>query len=257
MKKTNVELIKIKIITWNINGYRSAEKTNSLETLIKNNKPDIICLQEIKMNDKLLDEFEYNCYYNFANKKGYSGTMVLTKDKPLKISYEMGLDRFDQEGRFVLLEYTNFILINIYIPHGGRKKENHPYKFAVINKLIDLLKNLNKPVIICTDFNIAHEEIDVKNYKTNYKNNMFSYEERAKIDELLNLGLIDSFRSLVKEGNIYSMWPNGFNARERNMGWRIDYIFMSKDLEKNIRSVKYLKEQLGSDHCPYIVDINI
>lgn len=250
-------MIRIKIITWNINGYRSAEKTNSIETLIKINNPDIICLQEIKMNDKVLNEYGYHCYYNFAEKKGYSGTMIFTKDKPLNIKYNIGLDRFDQEGRFILLEYEKFILINIYIPHGGRKKENHPYKFSVLNKLLDLVKNLNKNIIICTDFNIAHKEIDVKNYKTNYDNNMFSYEERAKVDELLNLGLVDSFRSLVKEGNIYSMWPNGFNARTRNMGWRIDYIFISKDLEKNIKSVKYLKEQLGSDHCPYIVDIEI
>lgn len=250
-------MIEIKIITWNINGYRSAEKSNNMEMLIQNNNPDIICLQEIKMNDKVLNEYGYHCYYNFAEKKGYSGTMIFTKDQPLRIQYEVGLNRFDQEGRFILLEYDKFILINIYIPHGGRKKENHPYKFSVINKLLELIKTLNKNVIICTDFNIAHNEIDVKNYKTNYDNNMFSYEERAKIDELLDLGLIDSFRSLVKDGNIYSMWPNGFNARERNMGWRIDYIFVSKNLEKYIKGVKYLKDQLGSDHCPYIMDIKI
>lgn len=250
-------MIEIKIITWNINGYRSAEKSNNMEMLIQNNNPDIICLQEIKMNDKVLNEYGYHCYYNFAEKKGYSGTMIFTKDQPLRIQYEVGLNRFDQEGRFILLEYDKFILINIYIPHGGRKKENHPYKFSVINKLLELIKTLNKNVIICTDFNIAHNEIDVKNYKTNYDNNMFSYEERAKIDELLDLGLIDSFRSLVKDGNIYSMWPNGFNARDRNMGWRIDYIFVSKNLEKYIKGVKYLKDQLGSDHCPYIMDIRI
>jgi len=250
-------VIEIKIITWNINGYRSTEKSNNMEMLIQNNNPDIICLQEIKMNDKVLNEYGYHCYYNFAEKKGYSGTMIFTKDQPLRIQYEIGLNRFDQEGRFILLEYDKFILINIYIPHGGRKKENHPYKFSVINKLLELIKILNKNVIICTDFNIAHNEIDVKNYKTNYNNNMFSYEERAKIDELLDLGLIDSFRSLVKDGNIYSMWPNGFNARERNMGWRIDYIFVSKNLEKYIKGVKYLKDQLGSDHCPYIMDIKI
>lgn len=247
----------MKIITWNINGYRSAEKTNSIENLIKNNHPDIICLQEIKMNDKALNEYGYHCYYNFAKKKGYSGTMIFTKVKPQHVKYEIGLERFDQEGRFILLEYDKFILINIYIPHGGRQKENHPYKFAVINRLLELIKNLDKNVIVCTDFNIAHKEIDVKNYKTNYDNNMFSYQERAKIDELLNLGLIDSFRSLVKDDNIYSMWPNGFRARERNMGWRIDYIFISKGLEKKLKNVKYLKEQLGSDHCPYIVEIKI
>lgn len=183
--------------------------------------------------------------------------MVFTKYKPVNVINKICLDKFDEEGRFLLLEYKNFFLINIYIPHGGRKKENHPYKFAAIDKLLELIKTLNKPVFICTDFNIAHKEVDVKNYKTNYKNNMFSYEERAKIDELLNLGLVDSFRCLVKDDNIYSMWPNGFNARQRNMGWRIDYIFISKTLEKNIKGVKYIKEQLGSDHCPYKLDIEI
>lgn len=247
----------MRVITWNINGYRSAQKTDSIKELISKNNPDIICLQEIKMNEEVPDNYGYNCYYNFANKRGYSGTMVFTKEKPIKVIRDINLDRFDEEGRFLLLEYDKFILINIYIPHGGRKKENHPYKFAAISKLLEVVKKLNKNVIICTDFNIAHTELDVKNYKTNYNNNMFSYEERKEIDKLLDLGLIDSFRSVVKDGNIYSMWPNGFNARQRNMGWRIDYIFTSKKLEKNIQDVRYLKEQLGSDHCPCKLDIKI
>ena len=189
----------MKIITWNINGYRSAEKKGNVEELMKKNVPDILCLQEIKMNTSINEEYGYHCYYNFAEKKGYSGTMIFTKEEPLHVEYELGLERFDQEGRFVLLEYEKFILINIYIPHGGRKKENHPYKFAVINGLLKYIKSLKKPIILCTDFNIAHKEIDVKNYKTNYNNNMFSYEERKKIDELLNGGFIDSFRSIVKD----------------------------------------------------------
>ncbi len=155
--------------------------------MIKNTNPDIICLQEIKMNDKILNEYEYFCYYNFANKKGYSGVMIFTREKPLNVQYQIGLDRFDKEGRFILLEYDKFILINIYIP----------------------------------------------------------------------LGFVDSFRCLVHDDNIYSMWTNGFHARERNMGWRIDYIFTSQSLEKGIKDVKYLKGQLGSDHCPYIMDIEI
>ena len=248
----------MKIITWNINGYRSANKNNRIKELIDNNDPDIICLQEIKMNNEVEDNFGYNCYYNFANKKGYSGTMIFTKDKPINVVYDIGLERFDAEGRFVLLEYDKFFLINLYIPHGGRQKENHPYKFKVINKVIAFLKKikkLNKKIIICTDFNIAHNELDVMNYKTNYNNNMFSYEERAMIDKLLSLELIDSFRSLIKEDNIYSWWSHSFNARGRNMGWRIDYIFVSNNLFNNIKEVKYLKEQLGSDHCPCIITI--
>ena len=246
----------MRIITWNINGYRSAEKENRFKELISKNNPDIVCLQEIKMNFEIENDFNYS-YYNFASKKGYSGTAIFTKEKPINVIYDIGLERFDEEGRFILLEYKSFILINVYIPHGGRNKENHPYKFSALNKLLDLIKSLNKNVIICTDFNIAHTELDLMNYKTNYNNNMFTYPEREMIDKLLDLGLVDSFRCLVKEGNIYSAWPNAFNARERNMGWRIDYIFVSKKLEKSIKSVEYIKEQMGSDHCPYKIDIEL
>lgn len=247
----------MKIISWNINGYRSAEKTNSLASLIDIEQPDIVCLQEIKMNEAFKHNYGYHCYYNYANKKGYSGVAILTKEVPIGIQNHIGLEQFDMEGRFLLLEFKKFILINIYIPHGGRKKENHPYKFASIDKLIQLVKNVKKNVIICTDFNIAHTELDVKNYKTNYHNNMFSYEEREKIDELLQVGLVDSFRSISNEDNIYSMWPNGFHARERNMGWRIDYIFVSNKLEKGLKEVVYLKDQLGSDHCPCLANIKL
>ncbi len=247
----------MKIVTWNINGYRSAEKEHHLEEMINKNKPNIICLQEIKINEEFEKEYGYDCYYHFAHKKGYSGTCILTKEKPLHVIYDTGYNQLDEEGRFLLLEYPNFYLIDIYIPHGGRKKENHPFKFKVIEKLFTMIKKLEKPVIICTDFNIAHTELDVKNYKTNYKNNLFSEEERAKIDELLHLGFVDSFRLFPQEKDIYSMWPNGFHARERNMGWRIDYIFVSRSLESKIKSVCYLKEQMGSDHCPCIMEINI
>ena len=245
----------MKIITWNVNGYRSAESSHSVKTLVTKYQPDIVCLQELKMNSEIPDSFGYVPFYNFAQKRGYSGTLILTKEEPLHVTYQLGLDQFDHEGRFIMLEFQHFYVINIYIPHGGRKKENHPYKFLAINKLLALVKNLKKEVFICTDFNIAHTELDVKNYKTNYKNNMFSYEERAKIDELLSLGLVDSFRCLEKNGDIYSMWPNGFNARERNMGWRIDYIFVSESLKNQIKSVKYLKDHLGSDHCPYVLEL--
>lgn len=209
------------------------------------------------MNEEISDNYGYNCYYNFAEKKGYSGVMILTKKKPLKVIDKLGHDKFDREGRFLLLEYKDFIVINIYIPHGGRKKENHSYKFASINSLLSLLKKVKKNVFICSDFNIAHTEKDVKNYKTNYHNNMFSYEERAKIDELLNLDLVDSFRVVNKSDDTYSMWPNGFNARQRNMGWRIDYIFVSERLRDNIKDVNYLKNQFGSDHCPCLLEIDL
>lgn len=245
----------MKIITWNVNGYRSAEASHGVEKLIAKYQPDILCLQEIKMNSEIPDSFGYLSFYNFAQKRGYSGTLILTKKKPLHVTYQLDLEQFDDEGRFIMLEFKHFYVINIYIPHGGRQKENHPYKFSTINKLLELVRGLKKDVFICTDFNIAHTELDVKNYKTNYKNNMFSYEERLKIDELLSLGLVDTFRCLEKNGDIYSMWPNGFNARVRNMGWRIDYIFASESLKNQIRSVKYLKDHLGSDHCPYVLEL--
>lgn len=247
----------MEIITWNINGFRSAEKEHNFENLIKKYQPDIVCIQELKMNSEIPNNYGYYAYYNFALKKGYSGSMILTKGKPLNVTYNLGLPQFDDEGRFIMLEYTDFYIINIYMPHGGRKKENHPYKFATINSLLNLVKSLDKKVFICTDFNIAHTELDLKNYKTNYKNNMFSYKERAKIDELIELGLKDSFRCLVSDGDIYSWWPNNFNARARNMGWRIDYIFISNELESSIRKVMYLKEVLGSDHCPYLLEIDL
>jgi exodeoxyribonuclease-3 len=246
----------MKIITWNINGYRSADKSGSMDELISKSKPDIICLQEIKMNNEIINNYDYNCYYNFALKKGYSGTMIFSKEKPINIINKIGLERFDEEGRFLLLEYNNFIIINLYIPHGGRQKENHPYKFMAINKVLNVIKKLNKKVIICTDFNIAHQELDVARYKYNYDNNMFTSKERGMIDELLKIGFLDSFRVKVKEGNIYSMWPNGFNARERNLGWRIDYIFISEKFKESIKQVKYLKDQYGSDHCPYILELD-
>lgn len=247
----------MKIITWNINGYRSAEKTNSIQELIKKHNPDILCIQEIKMNEEVKNNFGYNCYYNFASKKGYSGTMILTKEKPINVEYKIDHERFDDEGRFIMLEYKDFIIINLYIPHGGREKENHPYKFETLNMVINKVKKLKKKTIICTDFNIAHTELDVLRYKDNYNNNMFTKEERRMIDKLLNIGFLDSFRVLIKEGNIYSWWSHAFNARERNMGWRIDYIFISQELKNNIQEVAYLKEQLGSDHCPYKLKINI
>lgn len=245
----------MKIVTWNINGYRSAEKTHGLQNLIEKENPDIICLQEIKMNEPTPCEFGYHCYYNFAEKRGYSGVMIFTKEKPLRVTTELGLDQFDTEGRLLILEFEHFIVIDIYIPHGGRKKENHPYKFATLNKLIELLNTLKKETIICTDFNIAHTEQDLKNYKTNYNNNMFSRPEREKIDELLHIGFVDTFRVLHNESDVYSMWPNGFDARKRNMGWRIDYIFASATLTKNIKRVEYLKEIEGSDHCPCILEL--
>lgn len=246
----------MKIITWNINGYRSAEREKNFSNLIKNYDPDIVALQEIKMNEKMPSIEKYHTYYNFAERKGYSGVAILSKEKPLRIVDKLGHCEFDREGRFLALEFEDFCILNIYIPHGGRKKEKHPYKFAALEKLNDFIDGLSKPIFIATDMNIAHEERDVANYKTNYHNNMFTKEERSCIDKLLAKGLVDTFRILHKEGGIYSMWPNGFDARARNMGWRIDYIFASTEFTSRINTAEYLKDIYGSDHCPYILEIN-
>lgn len=246
----------MKIITWNINGLRSAEKDKHLTKLIKKYDPDVLCLQEIKMNELIYNLKPYNLYCNFAQKKGYSGVAVFTKDKPIKVLDTFGISQFDKEGRFLLLEFEKYIIINIYVPHGGRKKENHPYKFEVLDQMIKFIKTLKKPIYLCGDFNVAHTEKDVKNYKTNRNNNMFTVDERSRIDTLLKMGFLDTFRILHDDSDVYSMWPNGFDARKRNMGWRIDYIFASTEFASRINTAEYLKDIYGSDHCPYILEIN-
>ncbi len=245
----------MKLITWNINGIRSAEKDGNLTKLIEEQNPDILCLQETKINECFSKNYGYNIYYNFAEKKGYSGVAILTKKKPIKIESSLGSAIFDREGRYIMAEYEDFIVIDIYIPHGGRQKENHPYKFNAIELLLKKIKELDKPVYICTDFNIAHTIKDVKNYKTNKNNNMFTPQERAYIDKLLSQGLVDTFRVLHDDTDVYSMWPNSFNARARNMGWRIDYIFASSSIKQEIKKCEYLKGHLGSDHCPYLLEL--
>ncbi len=247
----------MRIITWNINGYRSAEKNGYFTSLINTYKPDVLCIQELKMNEAILAPDGYYAFYNFASKKGYSGTVIFTRKDPSRVRTVLGLNRFDEEGRFVLLEYDNYVIVDIYIPHGGRAKEQHPYKFEVLDIFLHFLKGVSKPVFVGTDMNIAHTELDVKNYRTNYNNNMFSPKERGYIDALLKLGLVDSFRVLHKEGDVYSMWPNGFDARARNMGWRIDYIFVTDSLATRILRAEYLKDHFGSDHCPYLIDIEL
>jgi exodeoxyribonuclease-3 len=239
----------MKIITWNLNGYRSVVRKDSLNPILDLN-PDIICFQELKLNSEVkLDN--YYGYFNFAIKNGYSGVAIYTKEKPLSVEYKLGIDRFDEEGRLIILQYKKFILINLYVPHGGRKKENLEYKLNIIDKFIKNIKKLkNKSIIICSDFNIAHTELDLARPKGNKNNIMFTKEERDSLTNLLDLKLIDSLRHITNEGGIYSWWPYAFKARERNVGWRIDYILVSKVLENKIKSIRYLKDYIGSDHCP-------
>ena len=250
----------MKIISWNINGIRAIYKKNFLDWFIATNA-DIVCLQEIKAQKEqipsdLLELKNYFFYFNPAIKKGYAGMAVYTKQKPLKVEYKLGLNRFDQEGRILQLEYPSFILINVYLPHGGRQKENLDYKLKVYDYLLEYLqKSKDRNIILIGDFNIAHQDIDLARPRQNQNNIMFTPEERQQIDKIINLGFLDSFREFHKEGSHYTWWPYMAKARQRNLGWRIDYIFISKELTKNLKDAFILPEIMGSDHCPIGIEI--
>ena len=249
----------MKLISWNINGLRSAEPY-FLEFLGSEN-PDIVLLQEIKadpeqLSYELLNPDGYYVFFNPAQKKGYAGVAAYSRLKPLKIENKIGMDRFDNEGRFLKLIFPNFTLINIYMPHGGRRKENMDYKLAVYSHLAKFLgSGNNEDMILVGDFNVAHKEIDLARPKENSKNTMFTPEERVKIDELINIGFIDSFRLFNRENGHYSWFPYSYDARERNLGWRIDYTFVSKSLKSRIKSSSILRGFAGSDHCPILLEI--
>lgn len=245
----------MKIISCNVNGIRSASKKGFLD-FIRKEKPDIICLQEIKAQkadipQELLSLKNYYLFLNSAEKKGYSGTAVFTKKKPVSVSKKLGLERFDKEGRLLELEYSNFTLINFYLPHGGRQKGNLSYKLEAYEKVFGRIKRLKKKnIILIGDFNIAHKETDLARPKQNVNNIMFTPEERKQIDTLLEFGFIDSFRKFDSGTGNYTWWPYAFKARERNLGWRIDYAFVSKGLSKKLKSVSIYSEVNFSDHCP-------
>ena len=250
----------MKILSWNVNGIRAVYRNNFLKWFKKVNA-DIICLQEIKAQKEqipadLFNLKNYHFYYNQAVKKGYSGVAVFTKQKPIRVDYKLGLERFDNEGRILKLTYPDFILINLYLPHGGRGKENLDYKLECYTKLIGFLnKNKNKNIILVGDFNIAHNEIDLARPKDNKNNIMFTAEERKKIDELINLGFIDTFRKFNKKTGNYTWWAYFNNARPRNIGWRIDYAFFSKKMDSKLKNAFILKKVPDSDHCPVGVDV--
>lgn len=245
----------MKIISWNVNGLRSVYRKGFLDWLTKS-EADIVCLQEVKANEDQLP-FDlttltgYHTYFNSAEKKGYSGVGVYSRHEPLSVKRKLGLKRFDSEGRLLQLEYKDFILLNLYIPHGGRDKENLNYKLEVYEKLFNHLNDFKgKNVILAGDFNIAHKEIDLAHPKRNKDNIMFTKEEREKLDNLISLGFVDSFRKFNQEGRNYTWWYYGQNARQKNLGWRIDYIFASKSLETKLQSAAIYPTVSLSDHCP-------
>jgi exodeoxyribonuclease-3 len=250
----------MKIISWNVNGIRAAVKKGFLEWFQKT-KPDILCLQEVRaVQDQipvnLVKPHGYYTYFNAAHKKGYSGVAVYTKEKPIKVEYKLGMKRFDQEGRMISLKYQNFTLINLYLPNGGRDKENLDYKLKAYQCLLNYLKeNKNKSIILTGDFNIAHQEIDLARPKQNYNNTMFTPKEREQIDKIINMNLADTFRVFNKKGENYTWWSNFANARNRNLGWRIDYVFISQKLTLNLKKAFILPKVKGSDHCPIGIEI--
>lgn len=252
----------MKIISWNVNGLRSVYKKGFAEWLNSANA-DIICLQEIKIQEEQLpsdlpQNKNYCSYFNFAAKKGYSGVAVFVKAKPLKVENKLGLKRFDSEGRFLRLEYPGFILVNLYMPHGGRQKENLSYKLEVYRYLLRRLKKIrDKKVILVGDFNIAHKEIDLARPKQNQNNIMFTSEERKQIDKIIELGFTDTFRKFNQREGFYTWWPYFANARARNLGWRIDYVFTSDRITPKIKEAFILGKVKGSDHCPIGVKIKI
>ena len=251
----------MKLVSWNVAGFRAALK-KGFENFFNAVDADIFCLQEVKAerNQIEFDAANYFEYLNPALKKGYSGTMVYTKTKPISVIY--GMDKYlsDDEGRLITLEYDNFYLVNSYVPNVKRDLSRLEYRMLWEDKFLDYIKELEltKPVIICGDLNVAHTEIDIKNAKANIGNAGFTYEERGKFTELLNSGLIDTFRYL-NPGAIdnYTWWSYMANVRARNIGWRIDYFLLSNILKDKLESVTIYKDIYGSDHCPIGINIKL
>lgn len=248
----------MKLISWNVNGLR-AVINKGFEDFFKEANADIFCLQETKMQVEQLGEdakkiFDgYYQYWNCAEKKGYSGTAIFTKKEPISVSYGIGIEEHDKEGRVITLEYEDFYIVDCYTPNSKRELERLEYRMIWEDELRNYLLNLNKrkPVILCGDLNVAHKEIDLKNPKTNRHNAGFTDEERNKMTELLDAGFTDSFRyKYPDKENEYSWWSYMGRAREKNVGWRIDYFIVSNDIAKKIKDATIHQEVYGSDHCP-------
>lgn len=249
-----------KMISWNVNGIRAAMTKGFLD-FFNQADADIFCLQETKCQEGQV-ELElpgFHQYWNYAVKKGYSGTAIFTKEKPLNVKYGMGIEEHDNEGRVITLEFDSYFFITVYTPNSKAKLERLDYRMVWEDDFKQYIKNLekSKPVIICGDLNVAHQEIDLKNPKTNRNNAGFTDNEREKLTALLDSGLTDTFRYFYPDAEgIYSWWSYRFNARKNNAGWRIDYFLTSKSLDDKLNDSKIHMEVLGSDHCPVELIIN-
>ena len=249
----------MKLISWNVNEIRAALKKGFME-FFNNENADIFCIQETKMQEGQveLDLPGYMQYWNSAEKKGYSGTAIFTKIKPIGVTYGLGIEEHDHEGRIITLEFEKFYLVNCYTPNSKRGLERLEYRMIWEDEIRKYLMELdkNKQVIYCGDLNVAHEEIDLKNPKSNRGNAGFTDEEREKMTKLLNSNFIDTFRTLYPDKkDAYSWWSYMGSAREKNIGWRIDYFIISKRLENNLKNAGIKSEILGSDHCPVYIEL--
>ena len=251
----------IKIISWNVNGIRAVLK-KGFHDFIKEHSPDILCLQETKAHpdqvDLNMDELPFR-YWNSAEKKGYSGTSIFLNKEPLSSSDGLGIKKHDNEGRVITLEFNEYFLVNVYTPNSKRDLSRLDYRYNEWDKdFLTYLKTLEKkkPVIFCGDLNVAHKEIDLKNPKTNRRNAGFTDEERMGFDNYISAGFIDTFREFEKGEGHYTWWSYMFQARSRNVGWRIDYFCISESLRTKLKKSYILKDVMGSDHAPVVMEIN-
>ncbi len=250
----------MKIVSWNVAGFRAVLK-KGFEEFFDSINADVFCIQESKVE---LDQFSFNkdgydMYLYPAEKKGYSGTLIYSKVKPISISYGMGIEEHDHEGRIITLEFNDFYLVNQYVPNVKRDLTRLDYRMTWEDDFRKYLKKLEekKPVVVCGDFNVAHNEIDIKNAKANIGNAGFTYEERGKFSELLDSGFIDTFRYFHKDEEKYSWWSYIGNCRSRNIGWRIDYFITSKNIINKVKGAYIYDEIMGSDHAPIGIDIDL
>lgn len=254
----------MKILSWNVNGIRAIDR-KGLFDFIKKESPDILCLQEIKalkeqIPSHLRNTPGYHIFWNSAERKGYSGVGTYTKQKPIEVKKGFGIEKFDIEGRILITEYPSFILFNIYYPNGKKNQERLRYKLDFYDTFLDFVDNIKeegKNIIVCGDFNTAHKEIDLARPKENENRSGFLPIERAWMDKLIDHGYIDTFRYFNKLPNEYSWWDFKTRARDRNIGWRIDYFFVNKEFITNIKKAFIMQDVMGSDHCPVGLEIKI
>lgn len=251
-----------KIISWNVNGLRSLLKTNNLRKLIKKENPDILCLSETKLSYGEIPQitgFKYQYSSNSSVRSGYSGVMVLSNKKPIRVLYGINTSKVHEEGRVITLEFKDFYLVNVYTPNSGELLRRLDYRTKIWDKyFMKYIKSLNKKVIICGDLNVAHKEIDIHSPKTNLKTAGYTMEERTNFTKLLKkLKLLDTYRELYPHKVGYTFWSARGKNREKNKGWRLDYFLVSEKLIKKIKKSKILGKIMGSDHCPIMIQLSI